>query len=215
MAPHSSTLAWKIPWTEEPGGLQSIGLLRVRHDWETWLSLFTFMRWRRKWQPTPMFLPGESQRRGAWWAAVYGVAQSQTRLKRLSSILQFVGHLLGISMVGLMVISSKRAYGTSRSAAPRGPAPVVGHGWPGLHRRHSKIQTGDIQTLKEIEENNRIGKTRELFKKIRDIKGTLHEKMRTIKDRNNMDLTEAEDIKKRWQEYTEELYKKKKKIFKT
>ena len=60
---------------------------------------------------------------------------------------------------------------------------------------------------KEIEENNRIGKTRELFKKIRDTKGTFHVKMGTIKDRNDMDLTEAEDIKKRWQEYTE-LYKK-------
>ena len=61
---------------------------------------------------------------------------------------------------------------------------------------------------KEIEENNRMGKTRDLFKKIRDIKGTFHAKMGTIKERNGMDLTEAEDIKKRWQEYTEELYKK-------
>ena len=61
MAPHSSTLAWKIPWTEEPGRLQSMGLLRVGHDWVTSLSLFTFMHWRRKWQPTPVFLPGESQ----------------------------------------------------------------------------------------------------------------------------------------------------------
>ena len=60
---------------------------------------------------------------------------------------------------------------------------------------------------KEIEENNRIGKTRGLFKKIRDTKGTFHAKMGSIKDRNGMDLTEAEDIKKRWQEYTEELYK--------
>ena len=60
---------------------------------------------------------------------------------------------------------------------------------------------------KEIEENNRMGKTRDLFKKIRDTKGTLHAKMGSIKDRNGMDLTEAEDIKKRWQEYTEELYK--------
>ena len=58
------------------------------------------------------------------------------------------------------------------------------------------------------EENNRKGKTRDLFKKIRDTKGTFHAKMSTIKDRNGMDLTEAEDIKKRWQEYTEELYKK-------
>ena len=61
---------------------------------------------------------------------------------------------------------------------------------------------------KEIEEKNRMGKTRDLFKKIRDTKGTLHAKMGLIKDRNGMDLTEAEDIKKRWQEYTEELYKK-------
>ena len=61
---------------------------------------------------------------------------------------------------------------------------------------------------KEIEENNRMRKTRNLFKKIRDTKGTFHAKMYTIKDRNGMDLTEAEDIKKRWQEYTEELYKK-------
>ena len=61
---------------------------------------------------------------------------------------------------------------------------------------------------KEIEDNNRLGKTRDLFKKIRDTKGTLHAQMGSIKDRNGMDLTEAEDIKKRWQEYTEELYKK-------
>ena len=78
-------LPGKIPWMEEPGGLQSMGSLRVGHDWATSLSLFTFMPWRRKWQPTPVFLPGESQGWGAWWAAVYGVAQSQTRLKRLSS----------------------------------------------------------------------------------------------------------------------------------
>ena len=61
---------------------------------------------------------------------------------------------------------------------------------------------------KEIAEKNRMGKTRDLFKKIRDTKGTFHAKMGTIKDRNGMDLTEAEDVKKRWQEYTEELYKK-------
>ena len=62
---------------------------------------------------------------------------------------------------------------------------------------------------KEIEENNRMGKTRDLFKKIRETKGTFHAKMGSIKDRNGMDLTEAEDIKKKWQEYTEKLYKKK------
>ena len=61
MAPHSSTLAWKIPWKEEPGGLQSMGLLRIGHHQETSVSLFTFVNWRRKWQPTPVLLPGESQ----------------------------------------------------------------------------------------------------------------------------------------------------------
>ena len=60
---------------------------------------------------------------------------------------------------------------------------------------------------KEIEENNRMGKIRDIFKKVRDTKGTFHAKMGTIKDRNGMDLAEAEDVKKRWQEYTEELYK--------
>ena len=87
MAPHSSTLAWKISWTEEPGRLQSMGSLRVGHNWVTSLSLFTFMHWRKKWQPTPVFMPGESQRwgSGAWWAAVYGVTQSRTWMKWLSS----------------------------------------------------------------------------------------------------------------------------------
>ena len=68
MAPHSSTLAWKIPWTEEPGRLQSMGSLRVGHDWATSFSLFTFMHWRRQRQPTPVFLPGESQ----GWGSLLG-----------------------------------------------------------------------------------------------------------------------------------------------
>ena len=72
-------------------------------------------------------------------------------------------------------------------------------------RREKKALLSD--QCKEIEENNRMGKTSDLFKKIRDTKGTFHAKIGTIKDRNGMDLTEAEDIKKRWQEYTEELYK--------
>ena len=75
-----------------------------------------------------------------------------------------------------------------------------------IARRDKKAFFSD--QCKEMEENNRMGKTRDLFKKIRDTKGTFHAKMGTIKDRNGMDLTEAEDIKKRWQEYTEELHKK-------
>ena len=75
-----------------------------------------------------------------------------------------------------------------------------------ITRRDKKDFLSD--QCKEIEENNRMEKTRDLFQKIRDTKGTFHAKMGSIKDRNGMDLTEAEDIKKRWQEYTEELYKK-------
>ena len=96
MAPHSSTLAWKIPWTEELGGLQSMGSLRVGHDWATSLSLFTFMHWRRKWQPTPVFLPGESQRRRSLgglpsmgshrirhnWSDLAAAAQQQALMKQ-------------------------------------------------------------------------------------------------------------------------------------
>ena len=75
-----------------------------------------------------------------------------------------------------------------------------------IARRDKKAFLSDL--CQEIEEKNRVGKTRDLFKKIRDTKGTFHAKMGSINDRNGMDLTEAEDIKKRWQEYTEELYKK-------
>ena len=107
MAPHSSTHAWKIPWMEEPGGLQSMGSLGVGHDWATSLSLSTFMHWRRKWQPTPVFLPRESHGRGSlvgfrlWGrtesdmseatyqqqqqqATVHGVAKSWTRLSNFT-----------------------------------------------------------------------------------------------------------------------------------
>ena len=79
MAAHSHTLAWKIPWTEEPGRMQSMRLRRVGHDWATSLSLFTFMHWRRKWQPTPVFLPGESQgRRSLVGCHLWGCTESDT-----------------------------------------------------------------------------------------------------------------------------------------
>ena len=137
MAPHSSALAWKIPWVEEPDRLRSMGSLGVRHDWATSLSLFTFMHWRRKWHPTPVLLPGKFHGRrslvgcrlwghteldtterlhfhfslscigegngnplqcswlenprdgGAWWAAVYGVTQSWTRLSDFTFTFHF------------------------------------------------------------------------------------------------------------------------------
>ena len=79
MAPHSSTLAWKIPWMEEPGRLQSMESLRVGHNWATSLSLFTFMHWRRTWQPTPVFLPGESQGQGSLVGChLWGCTESDT-----------------------------------------------------------------------------------------------------------------------------------------
>ena len=79
MAPHSSTLAWKIPWMEEPGRLQSMGSLRLGHDRAPSLLLFTFMHWRRKWQPTSGFLPGESQRqRSLVGYCLWGHTESDT-----------------------------------------------------------------------------------------------------------------------------------------
>ena len=102
MAPCSSTLAWKIPWMEEPSRLQSIGSLRVGHDWATSLSFFTFMHWRRKWQCSCLENPRDGV---AWWAAIYGVAQSQTWLKLLSSS----------SSNQLLVISIKDATRWNRS----------------------------------------------------------------------------------------------------
>ena len=89
------------PMDEDPGRLQSMRSLRVGHDWATSLSLFTFMHWRRKWQPTPVFLPGEPQGLGSQWAAIYGVTQSHTRLKWFSITIVFLpkGKCLLISWV--------------------------------------------------------------------------------------------------------------------
>ena len=96
MGPHSSTLAWKIPWTEEPGRLQTMRSLRVGHDWAISLSLFSFMRWRRKWQPTPVFLPGESQGQGSLVGLKLNIGQSyhfmaNWRRKSGSSDFYFLG----------------------------------------------------------------------------------------------------------------------------
>ena len=87
MAPHSSTFAWKIPWMEEPGRLQFMGSLRVRHNWATSLSLFTFMHWRSKRQPTPVFLPGESQGRGSLVGCrLWGRTESDTTEAAVAAI---------------------------------------------------------------------------------------------------------------------------------
>ena len=136
MAPHSSTVAWKILWWGEPGRLQSMGSLRVRKT--EWLHFHFSLSWTgeengNQLQCSCLENPRD---RGVWWAAGYVVAESDK-----------------------------------------------------LKRRNSSSSS-------------------DLIKKIRDTKGTCHAKMGSIKDRHGMDLTEAEDIKKRWQEYTEKRYKK-------
>ena len=94
VTPHSSTVAWKIPWMEEPGRLQSMGSPRVGHDWATSLSLFTFMHWRRTWQPTPVFLPGESQgRRSLVGCRLWGHTESDMNWSDLASAAAVVSWL--------------------------------------------------------------------------------------------------------------------------
>ena len=106
MAPHSSTPAWKIPWMEEPGRLQSMGSLRIRHDWAPSLSLFTFMHWRRKWQPTPVFLPGESQGRGSLVGCrLRGLTESDTTEATSSSNSSSSTHYKGQWLHGLSISS--------------------------------------------------------------------------------------------------------------
>ena len=132
MATHSTILAWRIPWTEKPGRLQSMGSQRVGHDWATSLSLSLLPSTRR-----------EGKGKG-----------EKERYTHLNAEFQRIA------------------------------------------RRDKKAFLSD--QCKEIEENNRMRKTRDLFKKIRDTKGIFHAKMDTVKDRNGMDLTEAGNIKKRW-----------------
>ena len=144
MAAHSSTLAWKISWTEEPGRLQSMGSLRVRHDWVTSLSLFTFMYWRRKWQPTPVFLPGESQGRGSLVGCrLWGHTESDT-----TEVTQQQGRGLrrvpGASLVAQLVESTCNE-GDLGSIPGLGRSPGEGNGYPlqysTLENTVSKSQT--------------------------------------------------------------------------
>ena len=101
MATHSSILSWRIPWTKEPGGLQSMGSLGVGHDWTTSLSLFTFMHWKGNGNPLQCSCLENPRDRGAWWAAVYGVTHSRTRLKWLSSSKEPGRlHFMGLQRVG-------------------------------------------------------------------------------------------------------------------
>ena len=119
-APHSSTLAWRIPWTEEPSRLQSMGSLRVGHDWATSLSLFTFMHWRRKWQPIPVFLPGESQGQGSLMGChLWGRTESDTTevTQQHSSLVGFPG---GSAVKNLPVSAEDTGSIPGSGRSPRG-----------------------------------------------------------------------------------------------
>ena len=99
MVPHSSTLAWKIPWMKEPGRLQSTGLLRVGHDWATSLSLFISCIGEGNGNPLQCSCLENPRHGGAWWAAVYGVAQSRTQLKRLSSSSRILLTIIAVNKI--------------------------------------------------------------------------------------------------------------------
>ena len=104
---HSSTLAWKIPWVEEPGGLQSMRSRGDGHDWVTSLSLFTFMHWRRKWQRTPVFLPGESQ----GWGSLVGFRLSGRTESDMTEVMSLAGFEdLGISWMLWTHFSQKKSF---------------------------------------------------------------------------------------------------------
>ena len=131
MAPHSSTLACKIPWMEEPGGLQSMGSLRVRHDWATSLSLLSFTHWRRKWQPLQCSCLENPRDGGAWWAAVYGVAKSRTRLSDFTFTSLF--HALEKEMATHSSVLVCRIPGTEGPGRrPPMGSHRVGHDWSDL-----------------------------------------------------------------------------------
>ena len=109
MAPHSSTLAWKIPWMEGPDGLQSMGSLGVGHNWATSLALFTFMHWKKKWQPTPVFLPGESHgQRSLAGYSPQGCKESDTteQLHFTSLHFEHLWHCLSLGLEWKLIFSS-------------------------------------------------------------------------------------------------------------
>ena len=109
MAPHSSTLAWKIPGAEEPGRLQSMGSWRVRNEWATSLSVFTFMHWRRKWQPTPVFLPGGSQGQGSLVSCrLWGCTESDTTEATAAAAAEMNNLLYKMRSVMIMLILQMR-----------------------------------------------------------------------------------------------------------
>ena len=148
MAPHSSTLAWKIPWTEEPGGLQSMGSHRVGHNWVTSLSLFTFMPWRRKWQPIPVFLPGGSQGRGSLvGCCLWGLTESDTT-ERLHFRFHFHFHALEKEMATHFSVLAWRIPGMGEpSGLPSMGSHKVRHNWSNSNSSSSNKITESIKII--------------------------------------------------------------------
>ena len=182
MATHSSVVAWRIPAMVEPGGLPSMGL-------QSWVQLK-----RLSSSSSSDRVPDELQ------MEIRDIVQ-ETGIKTIP-MEKKCKKAKWLSEEALQIAEKRR------EAKGKGEKELYTHlnaEFQRITRRDKKAFLSD--QCKEIEENNRMGKTRDLFKKIRDTKGTFHAKMGSIKDRNDIDLTEAEDIKK-WQEYTGELYKK-------
>ena len=137
MPPHSSSLVWKIPWTAEPGGLQSMGSQRVRHDWLTSLSLFPFMHWRRKWQPTPVLLSGKSHgQRSLVGCSSWGREESDTT-ERLH--FHYSLHALGKEMATHSSVLAWRIPGKGEPGRLLSMGlHRVGHDWSDLAARQQK-----------------------------------------------------------------------------
>ena len=146
MAPHSSTLAWKIPWTEESGRLQSMGSLGVRHNWAVSLSLFSFMHWRRKWQPTLVFLPWESQGRGSLVGGRLWGRMSWARLSDFTFTFYF--HALEKEMATHSRVLAWRIPGMGKPGGrPSMGSHRVGHDWSDLAAACVCVCTRSINTL--------------------------------------------------------------------
>ena len=150
MATHSSTLAWKNPWMEEPGRLQSMGSRRVRHDWATSLSLFTFMHWRRKWQPTPVLLPGESQ----GWRSVVGCHPWGRYESDITERLHFHFSLSCIGEGNGNPLQCSCLENPRDSGPPSMGSHRVGHDWSNLAAATAAIKQNICMISKQIPVND-------------------------------------------------------------
>ena len=150
MASYPSTLAWRIPLAEEPGGLQSMGSLGVRHNWTTSLSLFTFMHWRKKWQPTQVFLPGESQGQGSLVGCrLWGLTESETtgatwqqqQQQSLSHVWLFATPWTAACQTPLSIRTYRQEYWNGLPCTPPGDFP-----YPWIEPRSPTLQADSLSS---------------------------------------------------------------------